>query len=246
MPSLDLLFWKNPILLWLGRHGYAHSPTPTVSFAVKAMKTRQQQVEKPPREDLLARFLNAKRDHHDVVGDEDVLGMSLSMVNAGSDTTAITLSAIFYYLVKNPVCLQRLEQELEAYLPARDPGTFKVLASFIDAQKLPYLEACINESFRLHPAFGVIQRRVVPPTGVTICGHSIEGGTIVGCSAWVLHRDRDTFGEDVNAYRPERWLDPEKAVLMNRALFHFGGGAHTCIGKNISLMEIYKLVSSFL
>lgn len=246
MPSLDRLFWKNPFLILLEKHGWVKAPRPTVPFAVNALKKRQQLVEKPESDDLLARFLNAKRDYPDVVGDKDVLGMSLSMVNAGSDTTAITLSAIFYFLVKNPLCLQKLEQELEAHLPVRDPNTFKALTSFNDAQKLPYLEACINETFRLHPAFGPIQPRVVPPAGATICGHHLEGGTVVGCSAWVLHRNKDIFGDDVEVYRPERWLDPQKATLMNRAMFHFGGGAHTCIGKSISLLEIYKLVPSFL
>jgi len=90
----------------------------------------------------------------------------------------------------------------------------------------------------------------------------------VGCSAWLIHQRREIFGEDAEAYRPERWLvfggngreeGGEKAELeeqeqeeerrikeMSGTMFQFGMGSRTCIGKNISLLEIYKLVPSLL
>ena len=63
------------------------------------------------------------------------------------------------------------------------------------------------------------------------------------------------LGEHVNEYRPERWLvdekrgeESEKARIkeMNGGMFQFGAGSTTCIGKIISLLEIYKLVPSVL
>jgi cytochrome P450 len=71
----------------------------------------------------------------------------------------------------------------------------------------------------------------------------------------VIHRRPEIFGEDVHFYRPERWLvdenkdeESEKARIkeMNGCMFQFGMGSRTCIGKNISLLEIYKLVPSVL
>ena len=37
-------------------------------------------------------------------------------------------------------------------------------------------------------------------------GHFVPGGTIVGVNPWVLQRNREVFGEDVDVYRPERCL----------------------------------------
>ncbi|KAI7135816.1 hypothetical protein KC343_g21610, partial [Hortaea werneckii] len=90
--------------------------------------------------------------------------------------------------------------------------------------------------------------RVVPPQGIEILGEHIRGGTIVGCNAWVLHRRAEIFGSDVDAFRPERWLEAKSDQLkeMKATMFQFGAGARTCIGKNISLLEIYKLVPTFL
>lgn len=122
------------------------------------------------------------------------------------------------------------------------------LVSWAESQKLPYLDACIREAFRLHPAAGLLLERIVPPNGADICGEHIAAGTIVGCNAWVIHRRSQVFGDDVEAYRPERWLEvsKEKRKEMNGTMLQFGMGSRTCIRKNISLLEMYKLVRSFL
>jgi cytochrome P450 len=116
---------------------------------------------------------------------------------------------------------------------------------------LKYLDAVVNESCRIHLAVGLLLERVVPLQGATICGELIPGGTIVGCNAWVLHQNKQVFGDDAHIYRPERWLesegaDPARIAKMKSSIFHFGPGARTCIGRNISLMKTYKLVPSSL
>lgn len=175
--------------------------------------------------------------------------MAVSMAFAGSETTAISLAAVFYFLLRNPHCMETLLRELD---DAVDSGKLEPrpdgLTSWAEAQLLPYLDACIKEAFRMHPAAGLPLERVTPPEGVNICGEQIPGGTIVGCSAWVIHRRPEIFGEYPDTYRPERWLEaePEKRREMDGTMFQFGAGARTCIGKNISLLEVYKLVPSFL
>ena len=124
--------------------------------------------------------------------------------------------------------------------------------SWAESQQLPYLDACIKEAMRVHPAAGLPLERITPPQGIEIDGHFIPGGTIVGVSAWVIHKRTSVFDAqnrfDVDSYIPERWLEASKEELkeMNGMMFQFGAGSRTCIGKNISLLEIYKLVPSFL
>lgn len=171
------------------------------------------------------------------------------MIFAGSETTAISLSAVFYNLVQHPRVYKKLMAELDE---ASKNGTIadreNNKVSWAETQKLPYLDACIQESMRVHPAAGLILERVVPPQGVEILGEFIPGGTIIGCNAWVLHRRPEIFGEDVDDFRPERWIEASPAKLkdMKATMFQFGAGARTCLGKNISLLEMYKLVPTFL
>lgn len=208
----------------------------------------------PP--DLLSKFIQAKTDRPEFMTDSLVMTMAVSMAFAGSETTAISLSSVFYYLLKNPRCMERLYEELDG--KARE-GAFKDnvqgVVTWAESQTLPYLDACIKEAFRMHPAPGLPLERIVPPSGAEISGHFIKGGTIVGCNAWVIHRNKEIFGEDVEVFRPERWLvderrdkvEEEKRVKeMGGVMLQFGMGARTCIGKNISLLEIYKVVPSVL
>lgn len=148
-------------------------------------------------------------------------------------------------MLKNPAVLAKLRDEFETKLPPWEPERPYYEAMFADVLKLPYLDACVKEAFRMHPPPAVDLERVVPKGGATICGEQIAGGTIVSCNAWVVHRDQEIFGQDVETYRPERWLeDPERAKVMGSTLFQFGMGSHTCIGKNISTLEMYKLIPS--
>jgi len=235
---------------------------PVVTFAKARMTERLAEIEKSKalgidpnassglrRGDLLSMFLKAKEDRPDFFHDDRVLSMAVSMAFAGSETTAISLAAVFYYLLRTPRCLQLLLEEIESAVSSH---TFEDrpsgLVTWAESQKLPYLDACVKEAFRLHPAVGLTLERVVPAQGAEICGEHIAGGTIVGCNPWVIHRRRDIFGEDAEAFRPERWIEADKEGRkdMEGCMFHFGMGSRTCIGKNISLLEIYKLVPSFL
>jgi cytochrome P450 len=201
------------------------------------------------RADLLSMFLKAQRERPDFMTNQRVLTMAVSMAFAGSETTAISLAAVFYYLLKNPRCYHALLLEIhEAIKTGKIQDRTSGLVSWSESQTLPYLDACIKEAFRMHPAAGLPLERITPPQGAEICGRHIAGGVVVGCSAWVIHRRPEIYGDDVDYYRPERWLgaNEERLKEMNATMFHFGAGSRTCIGKNISLLEIYKLVPSFL
>lgn len=96
MPVLDKILRKNPILMWLNTWGtFVGAPFPGIPFAVKRIKgkldrqkTITNQEEDPAiQESLLDRFLRAKDEHPKTVTDQEVLGLTLSMVFAGSETT---------------------------------------------------------------------------------------------------------------------------------------------------------------
>ncbi|CCC06644.1 hypothetical protein SMACR_00669 [Sordaria macrospora] len=297
IPLLDRLFLKNPLYLKLSQWGLLNGTMPVAAFARARMAERlpELQTEKaailPTSEkpatlkvqtpDLLSKFLAARAARPNFMTDTLVQTMAVSMAFAGSETTAISLSAVFYYLLRNPKALARLREEIdEAARQGRFSDYETGLVTWAEAQTLPYLDACVKEAFRLHPAPGLPMERVVPPQGMEIVpGEFVKGGTVVGVSAWVLHRDENTFGPKVEEYRPERWLvdddvdeemleqevggdegdeeqkkkrekrkqEEEKRIkTMNGHMFQFGMGSRTCIGKNISLLEIYKLVPSLL
>lgn len=261
MPILDLLLEKNPIRLFMQRIGLSNTVFPVTLFAQTRSAERFSSIQKikafglsedeanPRGVDLLSKFAQATHDHPEFMNDTRILTSCVSMVFAGSETTAISLSSVFYFLLKHPRVYKKLMKELDdavadGSIESRDNKT----VSWAESQKLPYLDAVIQESFRVHPAAGLILERIVPPQGIDILGEFIPGGTIVGCNAWVLHRRPEVFGADVDVFRPERWIEAGASQLkeMKATMFQFGAGARTCIGRNVSLLEVYKLVPSFL
>ena len=113
----------------------------------------------------------------------------------------------------------------------------------------------IKESLRLHPGVAAPLDRLVPASGLTIHNHDLPPGTIVGIHTWVVHHDPTIF-PDTDSFKPDRWLtqsptqpqgsSAEHLKAMERAFFTFGGGNRTCIGKNVSMLEMSKLVPQVL
>lgn len=166
---------------------------------------------------------------------------AIQNVAAGSDTTAISLSAIIAYLTMYPDTLAVLRAELNEAAAA---GALSDPATFQEAQKLPYLQAVIMEALRIHPAVAAPMARVVGPQGLQMAGQYFPPGTEVGVNAWVIHNNKSIFGPDAHVFRPERWLtqNKEERAVLDRNFLAFGHGTRTCIGKNISLMEMSKVI----
>lgn len=162
-------------------------------------------------------------------------------IAAGSDTTAISLTSVFAHLCMHPDTLAALRRELDEATAA---GTLSDPATFQEAQKLPYLQAVIMEALRVHPAVAAPMSRVVGPQGLQIAGQFFPPGTEVGVNAWVIHRNKSIFGPDADVFRPERWLTSKKEerAVLDRNFLSFGNGPRTCIGKNISLLEMSKVI----
>lgn len=230
-----------------------------VEFTVQQLE-RYENKEKDNVEyiDMLERFRKVSNSGDVLMTDQDVLMAALGNIFAGSDTTAISLRSLFYYLLRNPRCLSRLRAEIDE-MDKR--GELSKIVTFAESQKMPYMQACLKEAMRMHPAVGLLLERIVPEGGIAIAGYHIPNGTVIGANPWVVTRDRKIYGEDADDFRPERWLDlwkvvdgdsqadsqsvidaKEKLKSMERNFLAFGMGSRTCLGKNVSLLEMNKLV----
>ncbi|KAL2839393.1 cytochrome P450 [Aspergillus pseudoustus] len=233
------------ILSWLPAGGIAH----LVAFASQQISEGQNMFTAKDSNDLSDPFLKKLLAIHsqdpEKISKADIFTTCITNIGAGSDSTSISLTAILYNLCKHQNVYQKLREEVEL---AETEGRLSVPEiTFHEAQALPYLQACIKEGLRLYPATGLPLARVVPKGGATLCGKYFPEGEIVGINAWVSNRNKTVFGDDADSYRPERWLEnPTKVSAMERNFLSFGAGARTCIGKNISLMEMGKLIPALI
>ncbi|KAI0128207.1 cytochrome P450 [Hypoxylon sp. NC0597] len=208
--------------------------------SAKAMDDDEKRVPGKAR-DFLSKYVARHTQEPDTFTTYHIIHGCANNMIAGSDTTAISLSAILYYLLKNPRCYSKLREEV---IGSEKTGEASRFISFKQSQEMPYLQAVIKEALRLHPATGLPLERVVPSGGATIAGQFFPEGSVVGVNTWIEHRNTRVFGEDANEFRPERWLsdDVEKVAFMNRHWMPFGLGSRTCIGRHVSHLEISKLI----
>lgn len=116
---------------------------------------------------------------------------------------------ITYYLAKYPRVQQKLHAELDAAL-----GLEEGVITYESVKKLKYLEACINESLRLHSTSSMGLPRVVPEGGLKVCGRYFKEGIIFSVPSYTIHRDPETWGEDVEVFRPERWFERDQNLIQ--------------------------------
>jgi cytochrome P450 len=122
-----------------------------------------------------------------------------------------------YNLLQHRDTMNRLRNELLEIMS--QSGYSQTHLSWEEMRELPYLDACLLEASRLHPPFCLPFERVVPEGGLTISETYLPAGTVVGMSPYVINRDKKTFGEDADQWRPERWLclshDEKKKLEQN-------------------------------
>ncbi|EXJ79942.1 hypothetical protein A1O3_08228 [Capronia epimyces CBS 606.96] len=158
------------------------------------------------------------------------------IIVAGSDTTAATLTNAFYYMIKDPVHLKRLRDELD---PIRlDDGTF----NFKDLQGAEYLNAVINETLRLQPPVPSGLYRKTPPEGISVNGVYIPGDVTVSVPSYTLGRSEAAFAR-AEEFIPERWTSKPELVKAKEAFAPFSLGPYSCIGKQLALMELRDVIA---
>ncbi|KAL6228770.1 cytochrome P450 [Aspergillus navahoensis] len=171
---------------------------------------------KPQRADILGKLLDIMHKRGEQVDFEirDVKMESFGGFFAGSETTALTLSGIFYHILHTPRAYTKLQAEIDAAASSGQLSTPHI--AYTEAIKLPYLVACVKEAIRMHPITGVSFPRHAPAEGCSIGGYYIPGNARIGANPAVDHFDKSVYADDADVFRPERWIeasaDEERAM----------------------------------
>ncbi|KAK1956042.1 cytochrome P450 [Colletotrichum sublineola] len=162
-----------------------------------------------------------------------------NFIVAGSDTTSITLTYLVWAVLKRPDLQARLEEELAGVDDEFDDAAL---------ERLPLLNAVIDETLRLYGAAQGNLPRSVPPGGATLGGYFIPGGTIVETQAYTLHRNPDVYPDPLSTPRFDetRFLNPDSVTRQQKQLFSpWGAGTRTCLGVHLARMELRLATAIF-
>jgi len=198
------------------------------SLVYRIISERRAQGNSTHHTDLLSLLMGAMDEDGSQMTPKQLRDETMTIFLAGHETTALTLGWTWFLLSENPAAEARLHEELGGVLGWRAP-------EIKDLERLPYLQAVVNEVLRLYPAAYLLARTSIAPS--TIGGYELPTGSTILASQWVMQRDARYY-DDPDAFRPERWLDGLLGRLPAGAYFPFGDGPRRCIGQSFALMEL--------
>ncbi|MFS3127996.1 cytochrome P450 [Nocardioides sp. Bht2] len=189
--------------------------------------------------DLLDVLISLKNPDGSEYYTADVItGIFISMMFAGHHTSSGTAAWTLIELLRHPEMLASVVAELDELYADGSEVSFQALRS------IPYLEASLKETLRLHPPLVLLLR--VAKEEIELGGHLIPAGTMVGATPRVSNRIAEDFPEP-DRFHPERYLDPHQEDLQNRwTWIPFGAGKHRCVGNAFAMMQLKAIFSVIL
>ncbi|KXS10396.1 cytochrome P450 [Gonapodya prolifera JEL478] len=170
--------------------------------------------------------------------ENEIVKQLMTLLFAGHDTTAATMSFLTYYLSLNPEWRKLIRDEVNAAVKPSDALTLETVESF------KYIGAAIKETLRHHPAAPVgTGRQMNRDLTVTYADKNgasrvanFKKGDIVFTDIYTTQMTQEFWNKPVDVWDPSRWLDdPLGGASSPFAFAPFGNGARKCLGERLAL-----------
>lgn len=195
---------------------------------------------KNPTPDMLGKLCVAENEEGDKLSDEDIINHLIFLLMAAHDTTASTLTSLFYELSQHPDWQEKLRaQSLE--FEKTHTLTFENLSQLSD------LDLALKETLRLHPPLILIPRQTTE--AIDFEGYTLPAQTNITVLVHHNHYEAENF-KNANAFDPTRFADPRaEHKKCPHSYTPFGAGKHHCLGFGFAEMQIklvmHKILTQF-
>jgi cytochrome P450 len=227
-----------PLPMWVptARNRRMRESLGWVSRFVHGMIDRHRKMDPLP-DDLLGLLL-AARDEETFASltDDELYDELMTFVNAGHETTAVTLAWALYEIGSDTGLRGRLEAEVDAALGSRVPG-------LDDLARLDLLGRTIRETLRLRPPGWLLPRQALEDDEID--GVRIPKGAIALVTVYYLHR-HPAYWSDPERFDPDRFLPERDEPRHAMAYLPFGLGGRRCVGEDFALLELRAVLARVL
>ncbi|XVE64957.1 hypothetical protein DITRI_Ditri07aG0143200 [Diplodiscus trichospermus] len=189
--------------------------------------------------DVLDTLIDIIEGNIEELNKNHVMHLFLVLFVAGTDTTSSTLEWAMAELLRNPQVLLQAKKELDQAIGKGNP------VDESNINRLPYLQAIIKETFRMHPPVPLLLPRRAG-ADAEICGFTVPEGAQVLVNAWAIGRDPSIW-ETPSAFMPERFLGSEIDVKGGDfVLIPFGAGRRICPGLPLANRMLHLMLGSLI
>ncbi|WJX71515.1 unspecific monooxygenase [Trifolium repens] len=201
---------------------------------------KESKVKRNGREDLLDLLLHENEvdgKYGKRLSTKQLMDECKTFFFAGHETTALAISWTLMLLAMHEDWQNQLRDEIREVVGDKQVD-INVLAGFT---KMKWV---MNEALRLYPSAPNVQRQA--REDIKFDNITIPNGTNMWIDVVAMHHDPSLWGENVNEFRPERFMgDVNGGCNQKLGYLPFGFGGRMCVGRNLSFME-YKIVLTLL
>ncbi|XP_049369144.1 trimethyltridecatetraene synthase-like [Solanum verrucosum] len=238
-----------PWLSWFDLQGYVKrmkalgkNMTEFYKYVIEDHKAIKSQIEKEyvPK-DMVDTLLHLADDPNLKVKltSDSLMGLIHDLIAGGTDTSATTIEWAFQELLRRPNIMDKAHQELD-----RAIGKERWVEEE-DFSKLPYIDAIIKETLRLHPLGALLPPRY-SIEDCNVAGYDIPKGTNVFVNAWSLGRN-SKYWDRAEEFIPERFIENNIDIKgQNFALLPFGSGRRRCPGYSLGMRLVRTTMANLL
>jgi cytochrome P450 len=184
------------------------------------------------RADILSMLVAARYDDGTGLSDDELRDQLMTLLIAGHETTATSLSWAVDCALGAPGTIERMQREIDEVMgDGFDPAKVKLLT---------YVSAVVNETMRLRPIAIMVMRRL--KSELRIGGRALAAGTAVAPCLYLVQRDPRVWA-DPAMFRPERFLDGKPSI---HEFFPFGAGVWRCLGAQFAEYEMRVVLARLL
>jgi cytochrome P450 len=196
--------------------------------------------------DLLTNFMKKEKESQVVVHDDKFLrDATFNLFVAGRDTITSALTWLFYLVATHPLVETKILEEIKENFGSINNIEKKL--GIDDLKKLVYLQGAICEALRLFPPIPFETKQAIKGD-ILPSGHIVNPNTIILFSLYSMGRLEETWGKDCLEFKPERWISERGGIVHNPSykFFSFNAGPRTCLGKDLSFIQIKMIAISIL
>ncbi|KAI3510644.1 hypothetical protein L1887_17776 [Cichorium endivia] len=164
--------------------------------------------------------------------DADMIAVLWEMIFWGTDTVAILLEWILARMVLHQDIQSKAQAEIDSVVGHGRP------VADSDLPNLPYLQAIVKETLRVHPPGPLLSRARLAIHDTHVGPHMVPAGTTAMVNMWAITHDERVWSEP-EMFKPERFLDEDVAIMgSDLRLAPFGAGRRVCPGKAMGLATV--------
>ncbi len=195
---------------------------PVDEVVLEEIRRRRSEPDLAEREDILSMLVQATYEDGSAMDDRELRDELMTLLVAGHETTATSLSWALERLLRHPEKLARLRAEIQA------------------GEGEEYLDAVVKETLRLRPVLPAVVRKLAEP--MEFGGHLVPAGVAVAPCIYLMHRREDIY-PNPRAFRPERFLERPAGTYT---WIPFGGGVRRCLGASFAQLEMKRVLQTVL